>query len=106
MKSPFPGMDPYIEAHGHLWEDFHHHLIEDIAADYFGFQVSNFQVDELARDAAMLPIADANATRDLDKTASKILGLSDQFWVRFTQARYEGRFPLHTDLFAQRTAGG
>jgi ATP-dependent DNA helicase DinG len=82
------------------------HLIEDIAADYFGFQVSNFQLDELARDAAMLPIADANATRELDKIASKILGLSDQFWIRFTQARYEGRFPLHTDLFAQRTTGG
>ena len=29
MKSPFPGMDPYIEASG-LWEDFHHHLVEDI----------------------------------------------------------------------------
>jgi hypothetical protein len=30
MKSPFPGMDPYIEACG-LWEDFHSHLIEQIA---------------------------------------------------------------------------
>lgn len=29
MKSPFPGMDPYIEASG-LWEDFHNHLIEKI----------------------------------------------------------------------------
>jgi Rad3-related DNA helicase len=27
------------------------HLIEDIAADYFGFQVSSFQMDELVRDA-------------------------------------------------------
>ena len=27
MKSPFPGMDPYIEACG-LWGDFHSHLIE------------------------------------------------------------------------------
>jgi hypothetical protein len=30
MKSPFPGMDPYIEACG-LWEDFHNHVIEQIA---------------------------------------------------------------------------
>lgn len=30
MKSPFPGMDPFIEACG-LWEDFHSHLIEAIA---------------------------------------------------------------------------
>jgi hypothetical protein len=29
MKSPFPGMDPYIETAG-LWEDFHSHLIEKI----------------------------------------------------------------------------
>ena len=29
MKSPFPGMDPYIESCG-LWEDFHHHLIDKI----------------------------------------------------------------------------
>jgi hypothetical protein len=29
MKSPFPGMDPYIETCG-LWGDFHTHLIERI----------------------------------------------------------------------------
>jgi hypothetical protein len=30
VKSPFPGMDPCIEACG-LWEDFHNHLVEHIA---------------------------------------------------------------------------
>src|SRR5438552_1969122 len=29
MQSPFPGMDPYIEASG-LWEGFHNHFIEAI----------------------------------------------------------------------------
>jgi hypothetical protein len=29
MKSPFPGMDPYIEV-SDLWEDFHDNLIVDI----------------------------------------------------------------------------
>src|SRR5438132_12447003 len=29
MRSPFPGMDQYIEAFG-LWEDFHHNLITEI----------------------------------------------------------------------------
>src|SRR5205807_280605 len=29
MKSPFPGMDPYIEACG-LWEDFHDDLINEM----------------------------------------------------------------------------
>ncbi len=82
------------------------HLIEDIAADYFGFQVSNFQIDELVRDSATLPISDAIATRDIDKTASKISGLSEQFWIRFIQARTEGRFPLQPDVFAYRSTNG
>ena len=29
MRSPFPGMDPYIEV-SHLWEDFHSHLVDEI----------------------------------------------------------------------------
>ncbi len=29
MKSPFPGMDPYIEAQ-ESWPDFHHKLIGDL----------------------------------------------------------------------------
>jgi hypothetical protein len=29
MKSPFPGMDPYIEA-GRVWGDFHNNLIHEI----------------------------------------------------------------------------
>ncbi len=41
MRSPFPGMDPYVEACG-LWGDFHSHLIEkigeklaDLAPDHY-----------------------------------------------------------------------
>ncbi len=83
------------------------HLIEDIAADYFGFQVSNFQIDELVRDADNLPITDAVATRDLTKIAAKIIGLADQFWIRFTQARQnDGRFPLAPNAFAQKNTRG
>ncbi len=82
------------------------HLIEDIAADYFGFQVSNFQIDELVRDSVTLPISDAIATRDIDKTVAKISGLSEQFWIRFMQARTEGRFPLQPDVFAFRSTNG
>ncbi len=83
------------------------HLIEDIAADYFGFQVSSFQIDELVRDADSLPITDAMATRDLTKIGAKIIGLADQFWIRFTQAREkDGRFPLVPNAFAQKTSNG
>jgi ATP-dependent DNA helicase DinG len=83
------------------------HLIEDIAADYFGFQISSFQLDELARDADLLPITDALASRDLTKIAAKINGLSDQFWIRFTQTRtQDGRFPLLPNAFANKTNSG
>jgi len=83
------------------------HQIEDIAADYFGFQVSSFQLDELARDTDALPIADAIATRDLTKIAAQIMGLADQFWIRFTQTRgQDGRFPLLPNAFAQKARDG
>ncbi len=83
------------------------HLIEDIAADYFGFQISNFQIDELAKDSSDLPISDAIAVAGLTKLAAKILGLAEQFWARFTQARgNEGRFPLLPDAFAARGRNG
>ena len=83
------------------------HLIEDIAADYFGFQVSSFQLDELVRDADALPITDAMATRDITKLAAKIIGLADQFWIRFTQTRdKDGRFPLMANAFAERNHKG
>ncbi len=83
------------------------HLIEDIAADYFGFQVSNFQMDELVRDANVLPISDAIATSGIMRTAARVTGLSEQFWVRFKQARdAEGRFPLLADAFSNRGIDG
>jgi len=83
------------------------HLIEDIAADYFGFQVSSFQIDELVRDADALPITDAIVTRDLTKLAAKIIGLADQFWIRFTQIRnQDGRFPMLPNAFTQKMNDG
>ncbi|CAN5701739.1 ATP-dependent DNA helicase [soil metagenome] len=83
------------------------HLIEDIAADYFGFQVSSFQIEELVRDSDNLPITDAIATRDLTKLAARIVGLADQFWTRFVQIRgSDGRFPLLPNAFAQKSRDG
>lgn len=84
------------------------HLIEDIAADYFGFQVSSFQIDELVRDADSLPITDAMVTRDMTKLCAKIVGLADQFWIRFTQVRggQDGRFPLIPNAFANKNRSG
>ena len=82
------------------------HLIEDIASDYFGFQVSSFQIDELVRDSDSLPITDAIVTRDLTKLAAKVIGLADQFWLRFSQAKTDGRYPLMREAFTYRTTSG
>lgn len=83
------------------------HLLEDIAADYFGFQVSNYQIEELARDAAALPLTDAISVSNLTKAAAKASGLAEQFWIRFVQARGgDGRFPLMPDAFSVRGKDG
>src|SRR5690349_12564426 len=83
------------------------HLIEDIAADYFGFQVSNFQIDDIVRDLDTLPITDALTTSTLTKLAARAIGHAEQFWVKFTQGRgQDGRFPLTADQFGVRTRSG
>ena len=43
MKSPFPGMDPYIEECG-LWGDFHSHLIEKIGEKLADAAPANYLV--------------------------------------------------------------
>jgi ATP-dependent DNA helicase DinG len=83
------------------------HLIEDIAADYFGFQVSNFRIDEIVNDANQLPITDAVATTQIMRSSTRINGYSEQFWQRFTRARgQDGRYPLLAEAFSSRGKNG
>jgi ATP-dependent DNA helicase DinG len=83
------------------------HLIEDIAAEYFGNQVSSFQLDELIGDVGRLPITDVALDKDLTKQAGRIVSFADQFWARFAQGRgQDGRFPLHPGSFASQTKSG
>jgi ATP-dependent DNA helicase DinG len=82
------------------------HLIEDVASDYFGIQISNFSIDELVRDTDTLPITDALATREITKIAAKLLGLSEQFFTNIGHARNDGRVPLNKDVFVTFTRDG
>lgn len=83
------------------------HLIEDIAADYFGYQMSNYRLDELVYDAAGLPVNDAIFSASIAKASSRISGLAEQFWARVSGARaIEGRFPLSPEAFSVRNRGG
>ncbi|HEX8267028.1 MAG TPA: helicase C-terminal domain-containing protein [Pyrinomonadaceae bacterium] len=78
------------------------HLIEDIAADYFGAQVSNYQIDELIRDVGNLAFSDVETNRDLVKIARKITDFADRFFAGFRRGRDEdGRFPIAPDTFKQ-----
>jgi ATP-dependent DNA helicase DinG len=71
------------------------HQIEDVASEYFGAQVSTYQVDDLLRDADMLKLDDRETERELTHISSRIQRFADAFWVSFREGRgLEGRFAL------------
>ncbi|MEJ7617497.1 MAG: ATP-dependent DNA helicase [Pyrinomonadaceae bacterium] len=83
------------------------HLIEDIAAEYFGSQISNYQIEDLLRDLQMLPVTDVDANRELTRTAGRIGRFADSFWSGFREAREdEGRFPILPGTFATEDRDG
>lgn len=83
------------------------HLIEDIAADYFGCQVSNYQLDELVRDADRLPIPDAISNSAIMRSCARVSGFAEQFWLQFRQGRgMEGRFSLEENTAVDFREGG
>ncbi|MER3431806.1 MAG: helicase [Blastocatellia bacterium] len=77
------------------------HLIEDVASEYFGFQVSNFQIADLLRDLEMLSIDEAAGMRKISKSTVRLGTLSEQLWSRFTSARLDGRYPIRPEIFLQ-----
>ena len=84
------------------------HQVEDVAAEYFGAQVSNFQLEDMLRDLQMLPVTDASVNRELTRSANRVARFAEQFWMGFSrEARSdEGRFPLAPGTFARKGRGG
>lgn len=83
------------------------HLIEDVASEYFGAQVSNYQIDDLIRDVGAVPYEDAAADREITKTSSRVMRFADNFWMGFRVGRAEeGRFPIVPGTFAGRNGHG
>lgn len=79
------------------------HMIEDIAADYFGTQVSNFQIDELMHDTHKLSMNNAELTREISQIVARITRFADQFWISLRVGRgEEGRFTISTRDFASK----
>ena len=83
------------------------HLIEDVASEYFGAQVSNYQVEDLIRDVGAVNLENADVDREVTKTSSRVLRFADSFWMGFRLGRgEEGRYPINPGTFATRNQAG
>jgi ATP-dependent DNA helicase DinG len=83
------------------------HQIEDVAAEYFGAQVSNYQIEDILRDLQALPVTDAGANRELTKAGGRVARFSEQFWMGFKEGRgEEGRAPIVPGTFARKNKSG
>ncbi len=83
------------------------HLIEDVASEYFGSQVSNYQIDDLIRDVGAVPYEEAEADREITKTSARVMRFADNFWMGFRDGRgNEGRYPIVPGTFARRDEHG
>jgi ATP-dependent DNA helicase DinG len=83
------------------------HLIEDVASEYFGSQVSNYQIEDLVRDLGMLPIDDVQIDQELTRSVARMSRFADDFWMGFRDGRgEEGRYPIIPGTFARRNASG
>jgi ATP-dependent DNA helicase DinG len=83
------------------------HLIEDVAAEYFGAQVSSYQMEDLVRDLALLPITNVDVNKELTRIAARLSRFGDNFWMGFREGRgEEGRFPILPGTFARKRTDG
>lgn len=83
------------------------HAIEDVAAEYFGHQVSSYQVEDLLRDLQLVPVTDADANKELTRAGGRVARFSERFWHGFQEARgEEGRAPILPGTFARKNARG
>jgi ATP-dependent DNA helicase DinG len=71
------------------------HQIEDVASEYFGVQISNYQIDDLLRDAGYLKFEDREAQKEVSRISARVQRFADMFWVSFREGRgLDGRFAL------------
>ena len=84
------------------------HQIEDVAAEYFGAQISNYQIDDLLRDINILPITDPSVNRELTRSAGRVVRFAESFWMGFTRdgRGEEGRYPIVPGTFARKGRSG
>jgi len=83
------------------------HLIEDVASEYFGSQVSNYQIEDLVRDVSAFPIDDVELDQELTRSVARMSRFADDFWNGFRDGRgEEGRYPIVPGTFARKKTSG
>jgi ATP-dependent DNA helicase DinG len=83
------------------------HLIEDVVSEYFGAQISNYQLEDLLRDVSAVRIENAEADREVTKTSARVERFAENFWMGFRTGRgEEGRYPIVPGTFANRSSSG
>jgi ATP-dependent DNA helicase DinG len=84
------------------------HQVEDVAAEYFGSQVSNYQVEDMLRDLQMLPVTDAGVNRELTRASNRVARFAEGFWMGFARSERaeEGRWPITPGTFARKNRDG
>ncbi|HEY0099449.1 MAG TPA: ATP-dependent DNA helicase [Pyrinomonadaceae bacterium] len=82
------------------------HSIEDVAAEYFGHQVSSYQIEDLLRDLQILPVTDVDANKELTRAGGRVARFSERFWQGFQERGEEGRAPILPGTFARKNPRG
>jgi ATP-dependent DNA helicase DinG len=68
------------------------HQLEDVATQYFGFSVSTYRVEELARDVERLPVAGDKAENDIARAIAALRDCARAFFADLAFAhRGDGR---------------
>jgi len=71
------------------------HQIEDVASEYFGTGVSNYQINDLLRDVSYLKVEEKESQKELTRVSARIQRFADLFWISFHEGRgMDGRFTL------------
>src|SRR5215210_7622615 len=71
------------------------HLVEEVACEYFGAQVSNYPIEDVATD------------QELTKSLARMSRFAEDFWMGFRTGRGEdGRYPIIPGTFARKNSDG
>jgi ATP-dependent DNA helicase DinG len=84
------------------------HQVEDVAAEYFGSQVSNYMVEDMLRDLQALPVTDAGLNRELTRASNRVARFAEGFWMGFARGERgeEGRSQIVPGTFARKGREG